>query len=171
MCFSLAFLTDTVVPALDTLDYHIAHKKIPYYQEAPYYDEDGVGSTITPATNNGVKMELFIFDVFPLSSSMAVLEVDRAEQVRPRLSRCFVFSNIQISNLSGVHACSSANLKVCFKNTCFPMINVPVRTGQERRQRRRWQRAGGLPRHGLYDALGASPGLAPSGGGDCGEDR
>ena len=103
MCFSLAFLTDTVVPALDTLDYHIAHKKIPYYQETPYYDKDGStvigrrGSTTTPATNNGVKMELFIFDVFPLSSSMAVLEVDRAEQVRPSLfASC---SNIQNTNL------------------------------------------------------------------------
>ena len=46
---------------------HVAKKKIPFL--------DNQGSTATPVENNGVKLELFIFDVFPFSSQMITLEV------------------------------------------------------------------------------------------------
>ncbi len=47
--------------------YHIARKKIP--------SKDG------PVA--GVKLELFIFDPFPIASSFALLEVDRATEFAP----------------------------------------------------------------------------------------
>ena len=41
------------------LEHHIAKKKI------PYADENGVQKK--PTSNNGIKLEKFIFDVFPFS--------------------------------------------------------------------------------------------------------
>lgn len=41
------------------------------------------GASVSPSTPNGIKLELFIFDVFPFTSSMAVLEVARAEEFSP----------------------------------------------------------------------------------------
>lgn len=54
--------------------YHIAKKKIPYF--------DG-NKVVKPETPNGIKLETFIFDVFPLSNKMAVLEVQREEEFAP----------------------------------------------------------------------------------------
>ena len=56
--------------------YHIAEKKIPVWDEE-------TGAIKTPSTNNGIKLESFIFDVFPLSSSMGILEVDRQQEFSP----------------------------------------------------------------------------------------
>ena len=41
------------------------------------------GELVSPLTPNGIKLELFIFDVFPFTRSMRVLEVDRAEEFSP----------------------------------------------------------------------------------------
>lgn len=63
-----------VLPNL-SLELHVAKKKIPM--------ADANGSTITPTTESGVKLEAFIFDVFPLSSRMAVLSVPRENEFAP----------------------------------------------------------------------------------------
>merc|ERR1711865_721716 len=39
--------------------------------------------TVKPDTNNGIKLEAFIFDVFPMSSRMAILETLREEEFAP----------------------------------------------------------------------------------------
>jgi len=73
--YTLDFLTNVVVPNLGNM-YHIARKKIPYYDES-------TKSTVKPTENNGIKLESFIFDIFPLSKSMAVLDVSREEEFAP----------------------------------------------------------------------------------------
>uniref|UniRef100_H3G6G3 UDP-N-acetylglucosamine diphosphorylase n=1 Tax=Phytophthora ramorum TaxID=164328 RepID=H3G6G3_PHYRM len=57
-------------------EYHVAKKKI------PYVNDEGT-ATITPTTNTGIKLETFIFDVFPLSKSMKVLGVAREDEFAP----------------------------------------------------------------------------------------
>ena len=52
--------------------YHIAHKAIPYY-------DDEIHSLVKPKQPNGVKMESFIFDVFPFSKKLGCLMVPRSE--------------------------------------------------------------------------------------------
>ena len=73
--FTLVFLKEVVLPNLGNM-YHIARKKI------PYYDEESK-STVTPGTDNGIKLESFIFDVFPFSVRMAVLDVLREDEFAP----------------------------------------------------------------------------------------
>jgi UDP-N-acetylglucosamine/UDP-N-acetylgalactosamine diphosphorylase len=73
--YTLSFITDTILPNMGNL-YHMAHKKIPYY--------DGTTqTTITPTSNNGIKLETFIFDVFPLSERMCIYDVARKEEFAP----------------------------------------------------------------------------------------
>jgi len=57
-----------------TLPYHVAHKKVDYY--------DG-GKLITANEPNGYKYELFIFDVFEYADDMSVLTVDRSTEFAP----------------------------------------------------------------------------------------
>lgn len=73
--YTLDFLKDVVLPNFGDM-YHIARKKIPTYDVS-------TKQTIKPDTNNGIKLETFIFDVFPLSTSMAVLDVIREEEFAP----------------------------------------------------------------------------------------
>lgn len=73
--YTLDFLENVIVPNLGNM-YHIARKKI------PYYDHD-LKMTVKPTSNNGIKLESFIFDVFPLSQRMAVLDVARVEEFAP----------------------------------------------------------------------------------------
>lgn len=73
--YTIDFITTEILPQLGNI-YHIARKKI------PYYDPESK-ATVTPDANNGLKLETFIFDVFPLSKSMAVLDVDRSEEFAP----------------------------------------------------------------------------------------
>ena len=54
----------------------MAHKKIPYYDTATQ-------TTIIPSSNNGIKLETFIFDVFPLSERMCIFDVDRQNEFAP----------------------------------------------------------------------------------------
>ncbi|EEY65532.1 UDP-N-acetylhexosamine pyrophosphorylase, putative [Phytophthora infestans T30-4] len=56
--------------------YHVAKKKI------PYVNDEGT-ATVTPTSNTGIKLETFIFDVFPLSNSMKVLGVAREDEFAP----------------------------------------------------------------------------------------
>ncbi|KAF1320471.1 Udp-n-acetylglucosamine pyrophosphorylase, partial [Globisporangium splendens] len=72
--YTIDFLVNVVLPNLQ-LEYHVAHKKIPIANDQ--------GVTYTPATNSGLKLEAFIFDVFPLSQRMAVLSVPREDEFAP----------------------------------------------------------------------------------------
>jgi len=71
--YTMDFLTESVMPNVGNM-YHIARKKIKYY--------DGK-ATISPTENTGIKLETFIFDVFPLCENMAVLDVPRSQEFGP----------------------------------------------------------------------------------------
>ncbi|KAL0581058.1 UDP-N-acetylglucosamine pyrophosphorylase [Marasmius crinis-equi] len=58
------------------LAFHIARKKI------PHVDLES-GQTVKPAKPNGMKLELFVFDVFPFTERFAVLEIERKEEFSP----------------------------------------------------------------------------------------
>jgi UDP-N-acetylglucosamine/UDP-N-acetylgalactosamine diphosphorylase len=73
--YTLDFLRDKVIPNLGNL-YHVARKKIPYYDET-------LNETIVPTVENGIKLESFIFDIFPLSEKMAVLDTIREQEFAP----------------------------------------------------------------------------------------
>ncbi|RYH29081.1 hypothetical protein EON65_09825 [archaeon] len=72
---TLDFLVQKVLPSLSET-YHLAPKKIPYYDTTSQ-------TTLIPSSPNGVKLELFVFDVFPLSDRWVVVEADRAEEFAP----------------------------------------------------------------------------------------
>eukprot|EP00396_MALV-II-16_sp_LP-1_P000272 gene272-334_t len=79
--FRLDFLLDTVLPNYVNL-YHVAEKRVPFADPA----QDG--RTAKPSAEektNGVKLEAFIFDVFPLAPAgrFAVLECLREEEFAP----------------------------------------------------------------------------------------
>lgn len=73
--FTLDFL-DRIKDFESELEYHVASKKIKHV-------DLNTGEVISPSSANGIKLELFIFDVFPFAKSMAVLEVERAEEFSP----------------------------------------------------------------------------------------
>ena len=73
--YTLDFLKEKVIPNLGNL-YHVARKKIPYYDETSQ-------RTIKPESNNGIKLESFIFDIFPFSERMAVLDTVRDQEFAP----------------------------------------------------------------------------------------
>ncbi len=58
------------------LPLHRAEKKI------PHVDLD-TGQTVSPASNNGVKLEAFVFDALPLCEKSIVLETRRTEEFAP----------------------------------------------------------------------------------------
>ncbi|KAI7818982.1 nucleotide-diphospho-sugar transferase [Gamsiella multidivaricata] len=60
----------------DTLPYHPALKRIPHVDLR-------TGLFVHPEKPNGVKLELFIFDVFPLAERFACLEVERSREFSP----------------------------------------------------------------------------------------
>jgi UDP-N-acetylglucosamine/UDP-N-acetylgalactosamine diphosphorylase len=57
------------------LEYHVAKKKIKHVDET--------GNPIVPTSNNGIKLELFIFDVFPFTKAFKCLEVPREDEFSP----------------------------------------------------------------------------------------
>lgn len=73
--FHIDFLRNKVIPSLGSM-FHIAHKKIQVWDDAGQ-------ETVTPKINNGIKLESFIFDVFPQSQSMAIFEVERRHEFAP----------------------------------------------------------------------------------------
>jgi UDP-N-acetylglucosamine/UDP-N-acetylgalactosamine diphosphorylase len=73
--FTMDFL-DRVEAMERKMAFHIARKKIPTVSL-----EDG--SPVKPSEPNGMKLELFVFDVFPYTDSLTVLEVERQEEFSP----------------------------------------------------------------------------------------
>jgi UDP-N-acetylglucosamine/UDP-N-acetylgalactosamine diphosphorylase len=67
---------DSVEAMERKMAFHIARKKIPCVDIA-------TGALVKPTEPNGMKLELFIFDVFPFTRDLVVLEVDRAEEFSP----------------------------------------------------------------------------------------
>jgi UDP-N-acetylglucosamine/UDP-N-acetylgalactosamine diphosphorylase len=79
--YSTSFLETECSPAALPKVYHMAKKAIPFADPA-------TGRTLTkealaPLGNTGVKLESFIFDVFPRAKAMAVLEIDRDAEFTP----------------------------------------------------------------------------------------
>lgn len=72
---SVAFLRNVVLPQLSD-SYHIAKKKITYWDPT-------LRQSIAPSSNNGIKLEMFIFDVFPLAQHWIVMNVDRRDEFAP----------------------------------------------------------------------------------------
>lgn len=58
------------------LEYHIARKKIKTLDLQS-------GEVVAPKQVNGMKLEAFVFDVFPFTERMAVFEVDRQDEFSP----------------------------------------------------------------------------------------
>ncbi|BGO90220.1 hypothetical protein NBRC10512_002423 [Rhodotorula toruloides] len=58
------------------MPYHIARKKVPHIDLAS-------GETVKPSKPNGMKLEQFVFDVFPFTKSFALLEVERKSEFSP----------------------------------------------------------------------------------------
>ena len=69
------FIFDQVFPSLTGV-YHLAKKKIPYFDSAS-------STQVVPTDNNGYKLEMYIFDVFPLATSCLVMDVAREEEFAP----------------------------------------------------------------------------------------
>jgi UDP-N-acetylglucosamine/UDP-N-acetylgalactosamine diphosphorylase len=60
----------------DQMAFHIARKKIPHVDMTN-------GQLVKPTKPNGMKLELFVFDVFPFTQAFNVLEVERHEEFSP----------------------------------------------------------------------------------------
>lgn len=73
--YTLEFL-DQVESMEPQMAFHIARKKIPTVDLS-------TGNAIKPDTPNGMKLELFVFDVFPFTKALGVLEVERREEFSP----------------------------------------------------------------------------------------
>ncbi|MBD3288673.1 UDPGP type 1 family protein [candidate division KSB1 bacterium] len=71
---NLKFVEELVTGKL-RLPYHVAHKKIPYLDEA--------GQLVEPKKPNGYKFEMFIFDALPFTNDSVVMEVVRDDEFSP----------------------------------------------------------------------------------------
>lgn len=60
----------------DRMPFHVASKKIPHVDLQS-------GERVKPTSPNGIKLEQFVFDVFPFVDNMAILEVDRSTDFSP----------------------------------------------------------------------------------------
>jgi UDP-N-acetylglucosamine/UDP-N-acetylgalactosamine diphosphorylase len=58
------------------LQYHVARKKVPYYDPA-------AGATVTPTAENALKFELFVFDALPMAERWLAVETKRDEEFAP----------------------------------------------------------------------------------------
>ncbi|CAL1568137.1 unnamed protein product [Knipowitschia caucasica] len=73
--FTRLFLQDVAMNHKKHLKQHVALKKVPFI--------DKCGNEVRPTKPNGIKMEKFVFDVFPFSRSFVVFEVVREDEFSP----------------------------------------------------------------------------------------
>lgn len=73
--FTITFLKDVAENLKSHLKQHVAVKKVPFV--------DKCGNEVKPTKPNGIKMEKFVFDVFPFSRSFVVFEVVREDEFSP----------------------------------------------------------------------------------------
>uniref|UniRef100_A0A914NIU0 UDP-N-acetylglucosamine diphosphorylase n=1 Tax=Meloidogyne incognita TaxID=6306 RepID=A0A914NIU0_MELIC len=73
--FTLDFLKKACLE-FDSLPYHEARKRIPYWDPA-------TGKNVQPTSENGIKKERFIFDAFIHSKNFMVWQVPREEEFSP----------------------------------------------------------------------------------------
>ncbi|EZA57056.1 hypothetical protein DMN91_007071 [Ooceraea biroi] len=73
--FTVDFLKDIGYHREKDLSLHVARKKIPYTNDE--------GERITPKAPNGIKIEKFVFDVFPFAKNIAVWQGTREEEFSP----------------------------------------------------------------------------------------
>jgi len=74
--FTVDFLNKICTDHLTDLPHHIAKKKIPHVSPSS-------GGLVIPTSPNGMKLEKFVFDVFPFASNFGVLEGDRSVEFSP----------------------------------------------------------------------------------------
>lgn len=74
-CFGVPFL-ERVTSGADRLAFHVARKKVPYYDPA-------TGETVTPAAENALKFELFVFDALPLADRWLAVQTLRENEFAP----------------------------------------------------------------------------------------
>ena len=72
---SLTFLREVVLPKLQNI-YHKVNKKVPCWDAR-------LQLSVSPTQNNAIKLETFIFDVFPFAERFAVMAVEREEEFAP----------------------------------------------------------------------------------------
>ena len=73
---SVEFLGRLATDPRFSLPFHRAEKKIPHVDPA-------TGAAVSPAANNGVKLERFIFDALAMARASIVYETDRVEEFAP----------------------------------------------------------------------------------------
>lgn len=73
--YTTAFLNQ-VEKFEEQMAFHIARKKIAHVDLE-------TGQTVKPTKPNGMKLEMFVFDVFPFTEHFAVLEVERNQEFSP----------------------------------------------------------------------------------------
>jgi UDP-N-acetylglucosamine/UDP-N-acetylgalactosamine diphosphorylase len=73
--FDLNFLKTFCHNQLGTLRYHLARKAVPFI--------DNSGNKIKPTAINGVKFELFSFDIFESAKRLSAFEIKRSEEFSP----------------------------------------------------------------------------------------
>ncbi|KAJ1978682.1 UDP-N-acetylglucosamine pyrophosphorylase [Dimargaris verticillata] len=102
--YTLDFL-DKIPQLAENLEHHIAKKKIKHVDLA-------TGEQVAPTKPNGIKLEQFVFDVFPLTDRLAVFEVSRADEFSP------------LKNAPGAGA-------DCPETSCRDLFNQHIRFAQE----------------------------------------
>lgn len=74
--YTRKFLEDCAQHVKTHFVYHVARKQIPFWDEKE-------GKTVTPSTPNGVKLELFNFDICQYAKNVALLQVERQSEFSP----------------------------------------------------------------------------------------